>query len=475
MFAATVKKGYQPARHLAYLTDKLEAVFRGEIKRLMIFMPPRHSKTETSVVRFMPWWLGKRPDDRIMYITHGATLARTKSRLSRGIVNSKVYHHIFPGVELAQDSRAVDMWNVEGREGGMLACGLDGFITGMGFNLLLLDDLIKNRAEAESLTIREKAWQALGSDIETRAEPNAAIVYMTTRWQEDDPAGRYLTQDPDNWEVVSLPALAEENDLLGREIDEALWPERWPYEALLKIKNGPALGSYGWNGLYQCRPSSPEGGILKRFWWRFWCYEGQDLPPVSVKDANGEYCNLYAEPLPIRFNQQAQSWDMAFKDTKGSSFVVGQVWAKHGADKYLLDQTRDQIDFVKTVKAVKTLTAKWPLIMTKWVEDKANGTAVINTLKREIPGLIPVNPEGSKEARAFAVSPQIEAGNVFLPHPQIAPWVYDFIEECAAFPNAAHDDQVDAMTQALSRLERGAKVSGSYDFGDFERVSPNRI
>jgi phage uncharacterized protein (putative large terminase), C-terminal domain len=154
-----------------------------------------------------------------------------------------------------------------------------------------------------------------------------------------------------------------------------------------------------------------------------------------------------------------QSWDCSFKSASTSDYVVGQVWGRVGGEFYLLDQVRDRMDFTETLQAVRALTAKWPKARSKLIEDKANGQAVIDALKREIPGIIPVTPKESKEARAMAVQPFMEAGNVYLPDPSIAPWIHDFIEECAAFPNAAHDDQVDAMTQALNRLAQRKTAS----------------
>jgi predicted phage terminase large subunit-like protein len=149
--------------------------------------------------------------------------------------------------------------------------------------------------------------------------------------------------------------------------------------------------------------------------------------------------------------EQLLSWDMSFKGLDSSDFVVGQVWGKHRADKFLLDQVKARLDFPNTLEAVRRLSSSWPEAHSKLVEDKANGSAVIATLKHEISGLIAVNPEGGKESRASAVSPQVESGNVYLPHPSLAPWVNGFIDECASFPNGAHDDQVDSMSQALLR------------------------
>jgi predicted phage terminase large subunit-like protein len=175
-----------------------------------------------------------------------------------------------------------------------------------------------------------------------------------------------------------------------------------------------------------------EGAIFLREWWRHY-----DDNPAGLA------CGM---------EEVIQSWDCSFKDADGTDYVVGQVWGKNGANRYLLDQARARMDFPATVRAVCALKAKWPQASRIYVEDKANGPAVISTLNREIQGLIPVNPEGGKVVRAYAVTGQIESGNVFLPSTEHAPWIGDFIEECAAFPNGTHDDQVDAMTQALVHL-----------------------
>jgi len=166
---------------------------------------------------------------------------------------------------------------------------------------------------------------------------------------------------------------------------------------------------------------------------------------------DGTQLSIVAIEAPYRVDQQIQSWDCAFKDLDTSDYVVGQVWARLDSMFLLGDQVRARMDCPATVQAVRQLSRKWPACIAKLIEDKANGSAVIQMLSREISGLLPVNPEGGKVARAAAISPLIEAGNVYLPHPLFAPWVNDFIEECAAFPNGAHDDQVDAMTQALLR------------------------
>ena len=163
--------------------------------------------------------------------------------------------------------------------------------------------------------------------------------------------------------------------------------------------------------------------MFKRTWWRYWRPAHLELPPILVRLPNGEVEKIVAVALPAQFDQVAQSWDLAFKDLSTSDYVVGQVWAARGADRFLLDQRRERMDMPRTLNAIRAMSAKWPQATAKLVEDKANGPAVIASLRHEIEGLIAVNPEGGKQARAAAVSPQIEAGNVYLPHPDIAPWV----------------------------------------------------
>lgn len=415
---------WRPAPHLELLCSKLEAVERGEIKRLMVFMPPRHGKSEVVSKKFPAWFLGRNPSKEIIISSYSADLAYDFSRIARNTLRDcgpELW-----GVNLAQDSAAVSRWGIDGYRGGLMAAGVGGPITGRGAHIAIVDDPLKNSEDASSKTIRDKIYDWYRSTLRTRLAPGGAIVLVMTRWHEDDLAGRLLAKGEDQWEVISLAALAESGDPLGRELGEPLWPWRFSKQELEEIRVD--LGSQLWAALYQQRPAPVEGDMLKRHWWRYY-----DTPPQQ-------------------FEQVIQSWDMTFKDAATSDFVVGQVWGRIGADKYLLDQVRERLDFPATVQAVRNLTNKWPQSSAILIEDKANGPAVIATLRREIAGIIAVNPMGGKEARAAAVSPQIEAGNVYLPNPMRVDWVQDFVEECAAFPNGAHDDQVDAMTQALARL-----------------------
>lgn len=436
-----------PYDHLLHLNRKLIDVAAGRIKRLMVSMPPRHGKSLLISHYFPAWYLGVFPDNRIILTSYEADFASSWGRKARDLLEE--YGPSLFGIRVSGKSSAANRWDIEGHEGGMVTAGVNGPITGKGADIGIIDDPVKNDQEAMSVTYQKRTWEWYKSTFRTRIQKDGAIILIMTRWHENDLAGKLLAaqeEDGEKWDVISLPAIAEEGDLLGREPDLPLCPDLFTKEALESIRK--AVGSFWWASLYQQRPSPAEGGIFKRNWWQ------------------------YYRRVPDRFDEIIQSWDMAFKDTKTADFVVGQVWGRKGADKYLLDQVRDRMDFPATVQAVRSLSAKWPQARNKLVEDKANGPAVIATLKNEIPGLIAVNPEGGKVVRAQAASPDIEAGNVYLPDPSVAPWVHDFIEECAAFPNGANDDQVDAMTQALIRFAnkstnttgieilRGAKIYG---------------
>lgn len=302
-------------------------------------------------------------------------------------------------------------------------------------NCMIIDDPIKNNEEAQSQTMRDKVWDEWETTLSTRLHKGASVIVVMTRWHEDDFVGRLLERSPYNWERIRMPAIAEDDDdLLGREVGTSLAPELGYDEDWAELKK-KEVGSKTWASLYQQRPSASEGNIFNRNWWQ------------------------YYESLPRFFDEQVISWDLTFKDNKDNDYVVGQVWGRKGADYYLIDQVRDKMDFPTTVTAVRNLANKHPRAMAKLIEDKANGPAVIATLKREVNGIIPVNPQGSKVARAQAVTPVIESGNVFLPkHKEFS---YDLIEEAAAFPNGKHDDQVDSASQALSRLanKRQAGIS----------------
>lgn len=422
-------------KHLDILDKALQDVSEGRLKRLIVTMPPRHGKSERVSKKFPAWHVGRNPGDEIILASYSIDLSRGFSRIAR---DTLIEHQSVFGVEVDKNNQSAESWGIAGHRGGVSAAGVGGPITGKGAKIAIVDDPVKNAEEANSEVMREKVWEWYTSTLYTRLTPDGRIIIVMTRWHEDDLVGRLLKKEQEEieagthvgerWTVINFPALAEENDYLGRKPGEPLWPEfGFDADRLQQIKND--VGSYVFNALYQQRPSAMEGAMLKRHWWQYY-----DFDPAKAK-----------------FDEMLQSWDCTFKDSDGSDYVVGQVWGRIGAEKYLLDQVRDRMDINATMQAIVNLSAKWPKATLKLIEDKANGPAVIQMLRRKIGGMVPVNPEGGKIARVSAVAPEIEAGNVYLPSGK--PWVQDFIEECAAFPKGAHDDQVDAMSQALNRLQ----------------------
>ena len=425
--------------HLDAICEHLEAVTRGQIHRLLISVPPRHMKSLAVSVFWPCWEWITHPERRWLFCSYAAGLAIRDSVKCRRMVESPWYRRRWlDRFVLTSDQNEKSRFEND-KAGYRIAIGVGGAATGEGGDRVIVDDP-HNVREAESEIVRQSVLDWWDQAMSTRLNDpkRGAMVIVMQRVHENDLAGHVLQQG--GYEELKLPAEYEGSQQVTSigwrdprtELGELLWPERFGQEEVEALKR--TMGSYAAAGQLQQRPAPAAGGILKRHWWKF-----------------------YGE-APRPFSEVIQSWDCAFKDTRTSDFVVGQVWGRHGADKYLLDQVRGRMDCPATIQAVKRLSEKWPQAEAKLVEDKANGPAVIATLKHEIVGLIAVNPEGGKEVRAHAVSPQIEAGNVYLPDPTIAPWIGGFIDECAAFPNGAYDDQVDAMSQALVRLGTHRKL-----------------
>jgi len=416
---------YIPVRHHFLLCEAVKRICDGSLKKLMIFMPPRHGKSQT-ITETLPSYLnGRFPNKKVMCISYGDSLAKEFGRKNRNKV--KEFGAELFGIELDPSNGSMSDYTLKGFNGGSYFAGILGGVTGRGADYLIIDDPIKTRQEADSETYRNRVWEEYQSSLVTRLMPNGVTILILTRWHHDDLAGRILEQEADQWEVISLPALAEEKDLLGRSEGEPLWSE-FGYNKEWARKKQIEVGAKAWTSLYQQRPSPESGDIFKRGWMR------------------------YYRALP-QMDETLISVDASFKDKSGSDFCVMQVWGKKGANKYLIDQVRDRMGFPATVSALRALSAKHPQAHAKLVEDKANGTAVIAYLRNEISGLIAVEPQGGKVVRAEAVSPEWEAGNIFLPDPKICPWVNDFITELIEFPNAKNDDCVDAMSQAIARWQ----------------------
>lgn len=424
---------YKKARHIEFIADiiqfaieKKKRMRAGEIpvenQYIAINMPPRHSKSMTITETLPSYYLGQFPEDRVIEISYNDTFARKFGKKNKEKIRE--YGRELFGVDIAKDSAAHDEWSLQNNIGGMISRGVLSGITGQGADLMIIDDPIKNREEADSETRREKTWDEWIDSFSSRLHQGAIVILILTRWHEDDLQGRLLNPqygEPLNWQVYNFPLEAEENDILGRAIGEPLWPERYGLAFIQERKRYPS----SFNSLYQGRPTSQEGNILKRHWWRYY----DVLPTLAI---------------------EIMSIDATFKDEKDSDFVSIQVWGKVGADMYLKDNLKARMNFPTTLQAIRNMLKKHSKVRAKFVEDKANGPAIIQVMNKEIGGFIGLDPRGGKVARVNAVSPYIESGNVFLP--RNAEWVHDFVEEAASFPAGKHDDQVDAMSQGLNRL-----------------------
>ena len=307
-----------------------------------------------------------------------------------------------------------------------------------------LDDAYRDGKQADSNAWNERVQSWWEEVAVPRLGPGVAVVIVGTRWRQDDIIGWLQERDGDIWRVINIPAQADhdpakgETDLLGREPGEYMESTRQrSFEDWEQRKK--EMGTRAWTALCQGRPAPASGDIFHAGWWREY-----EAPQWSVR-SDGAY-------MAIGFDQIVISMDCAFKDTDASDYVVLQVWGRRGIDAYLLDQVHERLSFVDTVDRFRRLCAKWPQAILKLIEDKANGTAVINSLQRRIGGMVPIEPQGSKVERAFAVSPFVEAGNVYLPAPEMAPWIDGFKIEWQLFPRGSHDDQVDAGVYALNRL-----------------------
>jgi len=424
-FAWLASRGqWQVAPHLDLLAERLLDVAQGKLKRLLIQMPPRHGKSEFASAHFPAWYLGTFPDRRVILASYEHGFAASWGGKARDRFAG--WGPALWRLWLRKDKQAADDWGIAGHSGGMVCAGVGGPITGRGADLLVVDDPVKSAEEANSGTYRNRAWDWYRSTAYTRLEPGGAILLIQTRWHEDDLAGRVMAEAAktgEQWHVISLPALAEANDALGRQPGGALWPPRYPVEQLEQIR--ASIGPYWWQALYQQRPAPPEGALFQQHWWRYW------------------------EQLPEPFEEMLLSVDASYKAGADNSFTTIGVWGRKGADCYLIHQWRKQCGFVEAKDAVAETARDYPEARIILIEDKANGRAIIESLQAVVAGIVPVDPKGGKFSRAQAVSPLVEQGHVWLPQPARLPWVQEFLAEARTFPVGAYDDQIDQMTQAL--------------------------
>jgi predicted phage terminase large subunit-like protein len=417
---------WRSARHLTLLNTKLLDLAAGRIRRLAVFMPPRHGKSQLCSRYFPAWFLGMFPDSRVIQAGYGNSFAATWGRHTRNAIDEANRLGIFP-VRGDPAKSSADEWEILGREGGMYCVGIGGGVTGRGADLLTLDDPVKSRAEAESLTYRERTWEWYTDDLYTRLHPGARVLLVATRWHSDDLPGRILAQDAGRheWTVINLPAIAEEGDLLGRAPGEALWPERYDLAALEDARS--TLGSYGFAALYQQRPAPREGGYFRTEW----------------------FATIDAAPAQA---QRVRYWDLAA--SPNGDYAVGLRLARETTGLYTIEDVARLRGTPAEVERAVTATAQadGPEIPL-WIEQEpgSSGKALIAYYIRALPGyaIRGDHPTGPKDVRADPVAAQAEAGNLRLLR---GTWNAAFLDELRLFPAGEHDDQVDALSGAFGRV-----------------------
>jgi predicted phage terminase large subunit-like protein len=464
--AIELDPGYKALPHLELISNALaeavRKVERGQNQKLAVSMPPRSGKSELISKRSPLWMLRRHPEWKIVMSSYSGGLVGDFAKWIRTTIEDNPQL----GIALARDGGKASIWStVEG--GGLYTTSTRGGLTGRGARVVFIDDPIKDFIEAHSPVMRQNVWDWWLSVVQTRLEPPYLIVVVQTRWHEDDFIGRLLSPDhegdPRDWNLITLPAIAEENDIIGRApgdplripvIDESRAEalDRWD-----DVKR--AVGGYTWSALYQQRPAPARGAIFDTGWWRYWTSN----PERATEDGR----IVFLDPHDLHGGQWVDSWDTSFKGSTSSSgtssdFVVGQRWVRMSANRYLIAQLRDRWSFTQTIDKM----LQWGrqdddyaspygrYVHDRLIEDRANGSAIIDTLRDRISGLKPINPTTDKASRARAVTPEVESGNVFLPHPadEGNEWVQDLLSELRNFPHDAADDQVDALTQALSYL-----------------------
>lgn len=446
--------------HLPIVCERLQAVSSGEVKRLIINVPPGTTKSLTVSVAWPVWEWIERPSTKWMFASYDASLVGT-------VQGGKV-------IDLLQSKWFIDRWGEllieKGPAASMFYTTKGGFRfatspggkgTGRHVDIQVVDDPNKPQEVGGTHAVTKKAINAVSrwyhaTASSRRADPaNFRRVIVMQRLHEDDLAGEMLREQ--GWDHLCLPMRKTSKVCVclkdctpedpRTEEGELLWPERFPEEVVKELETtemGPAVAS----AQLEQRPTPASGGMFQKEWFKYW-HHNQGIKPRVEEEfpCKQEYCKV----LP-RSGAFIQSWDMTFKKGDGTDYVAGGLWLKAGVDFFLVWQVCRRMSFTESVRAVEEMSVREPRALTKLIEDKANGPAVEDSLKHKIAGIVLVNPEGGKEARANATTGLFEAGNVYIPHPDLAPWVQDYRTQLVTFPRGVNDDMVDQTTQALIRL-----------------------
>jgi predicted phage terminase large subunit-like protein len=436
-FVVTMWPGFIHGRHHALMARKFEEIANGETKRLIINMPPRHTKSEFASFMLPAWFLGRFPNKKIIQCSNTAELAVGFGRKVRNLVDSEVYAKIFPNVALRSDSKAAGRWSTNAN-GEYFAIGVGGTVTGKGADLLIIDDPHSEQEAALAAgdpSVFDKVYEWYTSGPRQRLQPGGSIVVVMTRWSKRDLTGKILQamtdRDGDEWEIIELPAILPS--------EKPLWPEFWSYDELSKLRIELPLSK--WSAQYQQNPTSEEGALVKREWWMEW---ENEAPPQ---------CQFII-----------QSWDTAFTKSERADYSACTTWGVFYKDEnendphiILLDALKERMEFPELKARALEYYQEWqPDAFI--IEAKASGAPLIFELRRMGIPVQEFTPTrgNDKISRLNSVTDLFASGRVWAPRKR---WAEEVIEEMAAFPNSDHDDLVDSSTQALIRFRKGGFIT----------------
>ena len=432
--------------HHKIMAEKFNKVATGDLKRIVINMAPRHTKSEFASYLLPSWMIGKNPKLKIIQATHTTELAVRFGRKAKNLIDSQEYQKIFQ-TKLREDSKAAGRW--ETNEGGeYFAAGVGGSITGRGADLLIIDDP-HSEQDALNTNALERTWEWYTSGPRQRLQPGGIIVVVMTRWNTKDLTGKLINAQKeskaDQWEVIEFPAILPN--------DKPLWPEYWKLEELEGVKAGLPIGK--WNAQYQQNPTAEEGSIIKREWWQLW---DKDLPPL---------------------HHVIQSYDTAFLKKETADYSAITTWGvfypteDSGPNLILLDVVKDRFEFPELRRVALEQYNYWKP-ESVIVEGKASGMPLTFELRKQGIPVINYTPSrgNDKHARVNAVAPLFESGQIWATDDKFSEEV---IEECAAFPYGDHDDLVDSMTQAVMRFRQGGFIEHPDDEQDNPLPQQQRV
>tara|TARA_R100001460_G_scaffold95620_1_gene137797 strand:+ start:639 stop:2117 length:1479 start_codon:yes stop_codon:yes gene_type:complete len=447
-FVKHIWSSFIEGRHHKIYAEKLQNVADGKSNRLIVNMPPRHTKSEFASYLFPAWLMGRKPTSKIIQATHTSELAVGFGRKVKNLIDSPEFSDIFPDVSLASDAKASGRWSTN-KGGEYYAVGVGGALAGRGADLLIIDDPVSEQ-DALNPTMLDNIYEWYTSGPRQRLQPGGSIIIVMTRWSIRDLTAKVLKKQAeggaDNWEVVEFPAIFPDSN-------NVLWPEYWKREELEAVKSSIPVGK--WNAQYLQNPTAEEGAIIKREWWNIW--ENDDPPQVSYI---------------------IQSYDTAYSKSERADFSAITTWGifepvdGEGEAIILLDAERGRWDFPELKDNAYRLYKEYDPDMIL-IEQKATGTPLTHELRRMGIPVTPFTPSrgADKFTRMNACAPVFESGMVWRPDTRFAEEV---VEECAAFPNGEHDDLADSMTQAILRFRQGGFIMTPNDYEDDEYYREKR-